>query len=330
MVEAEHKVVTVLCAGLADATALAAQLGPEAMHRLMQACLATAQQAMPPYGGTLTHIAGEGFLALFGAPLAHEDHARRAVLTAVALQQALQERTEGVSLAVPLSIGVHTGPVVVGGLGEESQRLYTTVGETIELANRLRQLAAPGVILLSAATQQLVQAEVQMDEGGSLGMSGEAAPGPVYQVRAIVRRRSGVLGRGGRALSRFVGRERELAMLHERLQHASQGQGQVFAITGEPGIGKSRLLFEFAQSLGDLPVNYAAPRRHRIAAWASSKRSGPSLIISRPSPSPRNSACARSSPIAISAWADSICGSTSWNKHASNYPPPSRCTALWK
>ena len=97
VVDAEHKAVTVLCAGLAEASALAAQLGPEAMHRLMQACLATAQQVLPPYGGTLTHITGEGFVALFGAPLAEEDHARRAVLAAVALQQALQERPEGVS-----------------------------------------------------------------------------------------------------------------------------------------------------------------------------------------------------------------------------------------
>ena len=133
--------------------------------------------------------------------------------------------TAGVSPSVPLSIGVHTGPVVVGGLGAESQRLYTAVGETLELASRLRQQAAPGAILLSAATQQLVQAEVQVDDGGTLGVAGEAAPGPVYQVRGIARRRSGVLGRGGRALSRFVGRERELAMLHERLHARHPGPG---------------------------------------------------------------------------------------------------------
>ena len=96
-VDAEHKAVTVLCASLVEATALASELGPEAMHRLMQACLATAQQVLPPYGGTLTHITGEGFVALFGAPLADEDHARRAVLAAVALQQALQARQAGVS-----------------------------------------------------------------------------------------------------------------------------------------------------------------------------------------------------------------------------------------
>jgi class 3 adenylate cyclase len=169
VVDAEHKAVTVLCAGLVEATAQAAQLGPEAMHCLMQACLATAQQVLPPYGGTLTHISGEGFVALFGAPLAEEDHARRAVLAAVALQQALQAHHAGDSPPVPLSIGVHTGPVVVGSLGEENHRLYTALGETIELASRLRQRATPGTILLSAATQQLVQTEVQVDDRGPSG-----------------------------------------------------------------------------------------------------------------------------------------------------------------
>jgi predicted ATPase/class 3 adenylate cyclase/DNA-binding winged helix-turn-helix (wHTH) protein len=256
VVDAEHKAVTVLCAGVGEATVLAAQLGPEAMYRLMQACLATAQQGLPPYGGTLTHITGGGFVALFGAPRAQEDHARRAVLAAVALQQALQASTAGVSPRVPLAIGVHTGPVVVGGLDAESQRLYTAEGETLTLASRLRQRAAPGAILLSATTQQLVQAEMQVDDGGTLRVAEEAAPIPVYQVHGIVRRRSGVLGRRGRALSRFVGRARELAMLHERVRHAAQGQGQVLAIAGEPGIGKSRLLYEFAQSLGERPVTY--------------------------------------------------------------------------
>ncbi|MGH8067530.1 MAG: AAA family ATPase, partial [Candidatus Entotheonellia bacterium] len=256
LVEAEHKVVTVLCAGLVDAAALATQLGPEAMHRLMKACFATVQQVMLAYGGTLTYITGDGFLAMFGAPLALEDHAQRAALAAVALQQALQEDQAGVIPAAVLGIGVHTGPVVVGHLDEETQRLYTAAGETVELAGRLRQRAAPGAILLSAATQQLVQAEVKVDNGSAFEGTGNAPPGPVYQLRGVARQRSGVQGRGGRILSRFVGRARELALLHERLRHATQGQGQVVGIAGEPGIGKSRLLAEFRQSLGERPVTY--------------------------------------------------------------------------
>ena len=176
-VEAEHKAVTVLCASLVDATALASRLGPEATYRLMQACLATAQQVLPPYGGTLTHITGEGFVALFGAPLADEDHARRAVLAAVALQQALQARQAGVSPGVPLGIGVHAGPVVVGSLGAESHELYTAVGRDHRAGQPAAAAAAPGAILLSAATQQLVQAEVQVDDGGSIGVAGRRPRG---------------------------------------------------------------------------------------------------------------------------------------------------------
>jgi class 3 adenylate cyclase/DNA-binding winged helix-turn-helix (wHTH) protein/tetratricopeptide (TPR) repeat protein len=256
VVEEEHKLVTVVSAGLVDATVLAAHLGPEAMHGLMHRCFSSAQRLLPPYGGTLTHVAGEGFLALFGAPLAQEDHARRAVLAAVALQQAWHASNEGGSTPMPLGIGVHTGSVVVGSLGEDSQRAYTAMGATVELAQRLRQRAAPGAILLSAATQQLVQAEVEVEDAG-MGMAVEAASGPVYRVRGIRQRRSGVLGRGGRAVSHFVGRERELALLHERLQAATQRRGQVIGIAGEPGIGKSRLLDEFHQSLGNRPVTYA-------------------------------------------------------------------------
>jgi DNA-binding winged helix-turn-helix (wHTH) protein len=143
VVEAEHKLVTVLRAGLVDAPVQAVRLGPEAMHRLMQMCFATAQRVLSPYGGTLTHVTGEGFLALFGAPQAQEDHARRAVLAAVALQQAWQANSASVSPPMLLGIGVHTGPVVVGGLGAESHRLYTAVGETVDLAYRLRKRAAP-------------------------------------------------------------------------------------------------------------------------------------------------------------------------------------------
>lgn len=203
-------------------------------------------------------------MALFGAPVAQEDHARRAVLTALDLRQMWQNNQSAANPPLYACIGVHTGLVVVGDLGHEAQRFYTAVGDAITIAVRIRQRAAPDTILISAATQCLAQDEVQVEASGMLDVAAQAAPIPVYTVHQIVRRRSGVLGRVGRALGRFVGRE--LALLHERLAHAMGGQGQVVGVAGEPGLGKSRLLYEFAQSLRRQPVMY---REGHCLAYAS-------------------------------------------------------------
>lgn len=258
--EREHKQVTVFWCTLAHAPALAAQLGPEAMHSLMQAVLAFAQRTVQRYEGTITQYLGDGFLALFGAPVAHEDHARRAVLAALELQQRLRTCPTGLALppgtTLAACIGLHTGPVVVGYLDNDPQRLYTAVGETSHLATRLLPLAAPGTVVLSAATYRLVHDEVWVDACGSLAVEASAAPVAVYAVRGMRRYRAGVPELHTRNLSRFVGRAREPALLHERLAYATQGQGQVVGLVGEPGMGKSRLLYEFAQSLRGQAVTY--------------------------------------------------------------------------
>ena len=257
----EYKQVTVLCGGLSDAPALALHLGPEAMHRLMQTVFTVVQQVMQRYAGSLVEFSGDGFLALFGAPVAQEDHAQRAVLAALTLHEQLdvsaadlRQVPEG-PLAVCL--GLHTGRVVVDRLGEDPQRLYTAPGETTQVALRLRQLAAPGTILLSVVTQHLVQEDVWVEPQGEVQVGETHAPVPVYCVRGIAQRRSGVVGHGVRARSPFVGRERELALLHERLEAVVAGQGQVVALVGEPGMGKSRLLTEYRHSLVGRPVRYA-------------------------------------------------------------------------
>jgi class 3 adenylate cyclase/tetratricopeptide (TPR) repeat protein len=258
--EQEHKQVTVLLCTLAHAATLAMQLGPEAMHSLMQEVFALAQHTMQRYEGTITQYMGDGFLALFGAPVAHEDHARRAVLAALELQQRLRDCRVGLALpqsaALAVCIGLHTGPVVVGYLGSDPQRLYTAVGETTHVVTRLQPLVAPGAVVLSAATYRLVRDEVWAAAYGSLKVAETATPVAVYTVQGIIQRRSGVPGHHARDLSQFVGRTRELVTLHERLAYATQGQGQVVGIVGEPGMGKSRLLYEFAQSLTGHAVTY--------------------------------------------------------------------------
>ena len=257
----EYKQVTVLCGGLSDTLALALRLGPEAMHRLMQTVFTAVQQVMQHYAGSLVEFSGDGFLALFGAPVAQEDHAQRAVLAALMLHEQLGasapdlRQTPGGPMA--MCLGLHTGRVVVDRLGGDAQRLYTASGETTQVALQLRQLAAPGTTLLSAATQHLVQEDVWVEPQGEVTVGVAHEPIPVYGVRGVAQRRSGIIGHGARARSPFVGRERELALLQERLDTAVAGQGQVVAIVAEPGMGKSRLLAEYRHSLIGRQVRYA-------------------------------------------------------------------------
>ena len=258
LLDGEHKQVTVLCGALAEAPTLAARLGPEAMYHLMHDVLALAQDTVQRYEGSLTQVSGDGFLALFGAPVAQEDHARRAVLAALDLRQRLcvPNAIRGQPHGVEVRLGLHTGPVVVGPLAYEPQRPYTAAGETLSLAIRLRQRATPDTLLVSAATYALVQDEVQGEVGEALLLDGPSTPVPTYAIHGLLRRRAGVPRCGARPLSRFAGRTQELALLHERLAQALGGQGQVIGIAGEPGLGKSRLLAEFVHRLRGRPVTY--------------------------------------------------------------------------
>jgi len=256
--DGEHKQVTVLCGALAEAPTLAARLGPEAMHHLMHDVLALAQDTVQRYEGTLAQVSGEGFLAPFGAPVAQEDHARRAVLAALELRQRLHapDATRGQPHGVAVRLGLHTGPVVVGPLAYEPRRPYLAADDTLQLATRLQQQATPDTILVSGATYALVQDEVQGEACETSSLDGPSISMPVYAIRGLLRRRAGVPRRGARPLSRFVGRTQELALLHARLTQALGGHGQVIGIAGEPGLGKSRLLAEFVHRLRGRPVTY--------------------------------------------------------------------------
>jgi DNA-binding winged helix-turn-helix (wHTH) protein/class 3 adenylate cyclase len=258
--EGERKQVTILCCALADARGLAAHVGSEAMYRLMRAFFALAQRVVQRYAGTLTQRLSDGFVALFGAPVAQEDHARRAVLAALDLQQraceepTLRELLRGASLST--SMGLHTGMAIVGPLEEDAQMLYAALDVTTDMAGRLQRLAGPDTILISEATRRLVQEEVRVEAYDALATAALPRPLPVYKVYEVRMRRSGVAGRDGRLLSPFVGRTRELAALQALLGQVETGQGQVVGIVGEPGIGKSRFLYEFARSLRDTQVEY--------------------------------------------------------------------------
>jgi DNA-binding winged helix-turn-helix (wHTH) protein/tetratricopeptide (TPR) repeat protein len=260
----EYKLVTVLCGAVVEAPVLAAQLGPERWYRWLQTVLDLAQEVLHHYDGTLLPPTSEGFTAVFGAPVAQEDHARRAVLAALELHQrlcthpALREPRPGGDLAVRM--GLHSGLVVVAEIGQGPQRYATAVGAPVHLALCIQQQAAPGAILLSAATYALIHTEVraalctEVQAALCCTLDIAGSPMPVYTLQGLVGRHAGVAGRGPRAQSPFVGRERELALLHERLAAVRAGQGQVVGVVGETGMGKTRLLREFCRRLAEQAV----------------------------------------------------------------------------
>jgi class 3 adenylate cyclase/tetratricopeptide (TPR) repeat protein len=254
--EGERKLVTVLFCDLANSTELAARVGPEGMHALLDQFFELALAEIHRYEGTVNQFLGDGLMALFGAPVAHEDHARRAVLAALAIAQRLASaRLDGGGEPVELQVrmGLNTGLVVVGRIGDNLRMDYTAVGETTHLAARLQQLAEPGTIVVSDAVAQLVQREVRLEARPPVRVKGKADPVRVHRVLGLVPRGTAAVGLGERPLVRFVGRQAELERLEALLRRVDAGQGQAVGLSGDPGVGKSRLLFEFRARLpGDV------------------------------------------------------------------------------
>jgi class 3 adenylate cyclase/tetratricopeptide (TPR) repeat protein len=256
--EGERKQVSVLFCDIADSTGLAAQVGAEAMHAILTRFFHLVMDEVHRYEGTVNQFLGDGLMALFGAPLAHEDHARRAVLAALGIRGAIatQQKQLGLPPGSQLSvrIGLHTGPVVVGSIGDNLRMDYTAIGDTTNLAARLQHAARPGQILVSEATARLVEGYVRLQRLAPLSVKGRAEPVDALEVTAAGQRRSRL--EQERALSPFVGREREVDVLRQALEEALAGRGQVVGIVGEPGVGKSRVLYEFRRLLAERGAVY--------------------------------------------------------------------------
>jgi class 3 adenylate cyclase/tetratricopeptide (TPR) repeat protein len=252
--EGERKQVTVLFCDLANNTALAERLGPEAMHTLLNQFFALALGEVHRYEGTINQFLGDGFMALFGAPIAHEDHARRAVLAAVALRQRLYAgptplgQQYGVEVAVRM--GLHTGLVIVGAIGDNLRMDYTAIGDTTNVAARLQQAAAPDRIVLSEATHRLIAGYCTTQPLGELLLKGKAEPVRAWEVVAVQETRTRLEVEAERGLTPFVGRGRELQLLTDCFAQTQAGHGQVVLLVGEAGLGKSRVLLELRQRLG--------------------------------------------------------------------------------
>lgn len=260
----ERKSITVLCCAVNMVTGSGERVDLDTRHSVIQKLHDLSQDVIRRYGGRLHPTMDERLLIMFGVPVAQEDDARRAVRVALELRQRLQapqehgEFPDGTTLR--LRIGLHTGWVVIGGRRDDTETVATVVGDVMSVAMALQEQALPDSILCSDATARLIQGAVHLGEGRALPVPGQSLPLMAYPVLAEDTWRPLDRLHSGRTLSPFVGRGREMATLHDLLAQVEAGRGQVVGIVGEAGIGKSRLVHEFRQSLKDRSVTYRAGR----------------------------------------------------------------------
>ncbi len=256
--EGERKQVTVLFADLKGSMELLADRDPEEARKLLDPVLEHMMEAVHRYEGTVNQVMGDGIMALFGAPLAHEDHAVRACYAALGMQEALKRyaddtrRSHGVE--VQIRVGLNSGEVVVRSVGSDLRMDYTAVGQTTHLAARMEQLAPPGTVRLTGETLRLAEGYVEVRSLGPIPVKGLPDPIEIFELTGAGAARTRLQAAALRGLTRFVGRDAEVEHLRRVLGQADAGHGQVAAIVGEAGVGKSRLSYEFTRS-------------HRVQGW---------------------------------------------------------------
>jgi class 3 adenylate cyclase/tetratricopeptide (TPR) repeat protein len=250
--EGERKQVTVLFADLKGSMELLADRDPEEACKLLDPVLERMMEAVHHYEGTVNQVMGDGIMALFGAPIGHEDHAVRACFAALRMQRRVNLYADEIQreggTPVQIRVGLNSGEVVVRSIGSDLHMDYTAVGQTTHLAARMEQMARPGSTLVTGNTVKLAEGYVQARPLGLVPVRGLEAPTPVYELTGIVPARSRFQANAARGLTPFVGRESELQQLAQALGRAAAGHGQAVAVVGEAGVGKSRLVWEFTRS----------------------------------------------------------------------------------
>jgi class 3 adenylate cyclase/tetratricopeptide (TPR) repeat protein len=250
--EGERKQVTVLFADLKGSMELLADRDPEEARQLLDPVLERMIEAVHRYEGTVNQVMGDGIMALFGAPVAHEDHAVRACYAALRMQETVTrygdetQRSQGVP--VQIRVGLNSGEVVVRAIDSSLHMDYTAVGQTTHLAARMEQMAKPGSVLTTGETLRLAEGCVQVQALGPVVVKGLVDPVEVFELVGVSSTRTRLQAFAVRGLTRFVGRQAEFEALRQALERASTSHGQVVAVIGEPGVGKSRLVYEFIRS----------------------------------------------------------------------------------
>jgi class 3 adenylate cyclase/tetratricopeptide (TPR) repeat protein len=250
--EGERKQVTVLFADMKGSMEMLADRDPEDARKILDPVLTRMMEAVHHYEGTVNQVMGDGMMAIFGAPLAHEDHAIRACYAALRMQEGIRRYTEDLrrsqGIEVQIRVGLNSGEVVVRSIGNDLHMDYTAVGQTTHLAARMEQLAAPGSIRITAETLRLAEGFIQARLLGPVLIKGLEEPAEVYEVTGARSVRTRLQATPAQGLNRFVGRNAEIEQIGHALEQAGAGHGQVVAIVGEPGVGKSRLFYEFIHS----------------------------------------------------------------------------------
>src|SRR2546426_1118200 len=250
--EGERKQVTVLFADLKGSMELLADRDPEEARKILDPVLERMMEAVHHYEGTVNQVMGDGIMALFGAPVAHEDHAVRACYAALRMQESVgrygDELRRAHAAVVKIRVGLNSGEVVVRAIGSDLHMDYTAVGQTTHLAARMEQLADPGAIVITPDTLALAEGYVAVKSLGPVSVKGLADAVEVYEVTGAGPARTRLQAATRRGLTRFVGRDAELEQLRRAQRLAGHGPGQVAAIVAEAGVGKSRLVYEVTHS----------------------------------------------------------------------------------
>ncbi len=238
-IEGERKQVTVLFGDIKGSLELIEGSDPEQAYALLDSAIGTMMAAVHRYEGTVNKVLGDGIMALFGAPLAHEDHAVRGCYAALAMQEAIRRSAEEsrrkYGVEVQIRVGLNSGEVVVRAIGNDLSMDYDAIGPTTHLAGRMEQLALPGTIRLTADTLRLAEGFIQVTSLGPIPVKGLEEPVEAFELTGATATRTRFQAAVARGLTRFVGRQTELGALKRALVRTGEGQGQIVAVVGEPG-----------------------------------------------------------------------------------------------